>query len=155
MKARTILLHGFCLLLLQAWPAGHAVSQDTHGDIGTIVVGLAGVEVERGGVIVVALHRGAEGWLKLESAVQKKSIPVALNGRGVTFENVPYGRYAIQILHDSNENGKLDFRWFPFPKPKEGAGVSNNDHRKGRPSYEKAEFTLDEASVVMRIQMRY
>jgi uncharacterized protein (DUF2141 family) len=81
--------------------------------------------------------------------------PVQSDSITVTFVGLPRGPYAVQVLHDENENGKLDFRWFPFPKPKEGAGVSNNNHRMGKPSYEKAEFTVDKPSVVVQIQLRY
>jgi uncharacterized protein (DUF2141 family) len=155
MKARTILLKSLLVLLLQAWPSGQAVSQDVHSDCGAVVVEALGVNAQRGGVLVVALYRGAEGWLKLEKAVETMTQPVQPDSMTVTFHGLPYGPYAVQLLHDENENGKLDFRWFPFPKPKEGVGVSNNNHRRGKPSYEKAEFIVDKPSVVVQIELRY
>jgi len=40
-----------------------------------------------------------------------------------TFQ-VPPGRYAIVVIHDENENQKLDRNFFGIPK--EGFGFSNN-----------------------------
>ena len=131
-KAKTILLKSLLVLLLQAWPFGHAVSQDVHSDRGNVVVEAVGVNAERGGVLVVALYRGAEGWLKLEKAVKTMKRPAQSDSITVTFDDLPHGAYAVQVLHDENENGKLDFRWFPFPKPKEGAGVHRAEHLPGR-----------------------
>lgn len=46
-------------------------------------------------------------------------------------------------------------RWFPFPKPKEGAGVSRNNLRMGKPHYEQARFALLTPAEQLRIKMRY
>lgn len=41
-------------------------------------------------------------------------------------------------------------RRFPFPKPKEGTGVSQNHTRAGPPEYEKARVTVGDSA-----EMRY
>jgi len=46
-------------------------------------------------------------------------------------------------------------RTFPFPKPKEGAGVANNHTRMGPPRYDKASFALWPEGVALRVVMRY
>ena len=52
--------------------------------------------------------------------ILKRSI---VNGSStVTFNNLPKGKYAINILHDENKNGKIDKG---FILPKEGIGFSN------------------------------
>ena len=53
------------------------------------------------------------------------------------------------------ENGKFDMRWFPWPKPKEGSGVSNNHRRKGKPKYDKAKFTVGQEAEPLSIEMVY
>jgi uncharacterized protein (DUF2141 family) len=64
-------------------------------------------------------------------------------------------RPRIAAFHDRNANGKLDMRWFPLPKPKEGGGISGNNMGHGRPQYRKARFSVPGDSVAHRIAMRY
>lgn len=46
-----------------------------------------------------------------------------VNGKSeITFKNLPKGKYAVNILHDENSNGKVDKG---FLLPKEGIGFSN------------------------------
>lgn len=64
------------------------------------------------------------------------------NGRStVTFSNLPGGRYAINILHDENNNGKVDKG---FMLPKEGIGFSNYQSigLGNRPNFNKASFDV-------------
>jgi len=63
------------------------------------------------------------------------------NAASVTFDNLPEGTYAINILHDENENGKIDKG---FVLPKEGLGFSNYQSigLSKRPNFRKASFYL-------------
>jgi uncharacterized protein (DUF2141 family) len=58
-----------------------------------------------------------------------------------TFSNLPIGKYAINILHDENENGKIDKG---FILPIEGIGFSNFQSigLTNRPNFTKASFDL-------------
>jgi len=59
----------------------------------------------------------------------------------IIFNNLPKGKYAINILHDENENGKIDKG---FMLPKEGIGFSNYESigMRNRPKFSKASFEL-------------
>lgn len=61
----------------------------------------------------------------------------------VTFSNLPLGKYAVNILHDENENGKIDKG---FILPTEGVGFSNYQSigLTNRPNFSKASFELKE-----------
>lgn len=60
----------------------------------------------------------------------------------ITFKNIPSGKYAVNILHDENENGKIDKG---FMLPIEGIGFSNFQSigLSNRPNFEKASFELN------------
>lgn len=60
----------------------------------------------------------------------------------VTFNNLTLGKYAVNILHDENENGEIDKG---FILPIEGVGFSNYQSigLTNRPNFSKASFTLD------------
>jgi len=123
---------------------------------GSIVVTIVEVRASEGGAIVINLFDGEEHWLKSEKAFVQMSVPVTADSVTVELEGLPYGdAYAIQVFHDQNENGRFDMRRFPYPRPKEGAGVSNNRLRFGPPDYNKARFELFRPSVALRIRMNY
>ena len=60
----------------------------------------------------------------------------------VTFNNLPLGKYAVNILHDENENGEIDKG---FILPIEGIGFSNYQSigLTNRPNFSKASFELN------------
>ena len=65
----------------------------------------------------------------------------------ITFKNLPKGKYAINILHDENKNGKIDKG---FILPIEGIGFSNFQSigLTNRPNFSKASFELKENKTI-------
>lgn len=71
----------------------------------------------------------------------------------VVFENIVPGVYAISVMHDVNENGKIDSNAFGIPK--EGFGFSNDAMGMfGPPSFEKAKFSFSGNDQVV-INLKY
>jgi len=69
------------------------------------------------------------------------------------FGQVPDGRYAIALIHDENNNGKLDKR---LMIPREGFGFSRDAPvRMGPPRFDKAAFAVEGVSEHLTIRMRY
>jgi uncharacterized protein (DUF2141 family) len=66
-----------------------------------------------------------------------------INGAStVTFENLPAGKYAVNILHDEDNDGKIKKGLI---LPKEGIGFSNYESVNilNRPNFRKASFDLE------------
>ena len=68
----------------------------------------------------------------------------------VTFENVKPGEYAIIVLHDVNENGKMDYRENGMPL--ENYATSNNVMSFGPPQYNDAKFTVSDKDLDLKIR---
>jgi uncharacterized protein (DUF2141 family) len=71
----------------------------------------------------------------------------------VTFNNLPKGNYAVVILHDENNNSKIDKK---FIFPTEGVGFSNFQtiNLSNRPSFSKASFLINE-NLIKNIKIIY
>lgn len=71
----------------------------------------------------------------------------------LTFSNLPSGIYAVNVLHDENENGKIDKGLI---LPKEGIGFSNYESigLSNRPKFSKASFELNTDST-LRVKIIY
>ena len=71
-----------------------------------------------------------------------------------TFADLPYGTYAVYVLHDENSNGFLDKNFFKVPT--EGYGASNNAAGiMEMPEYDEAEIFLKSAQLTIRVEIQY
>lgn len=69
------------------------------------------------------------------------------------FEDVASGEYVIQAIHDANDNGKVDRKW--YGKPKEAYGMSTNPKpRRGRPKFDDGAFLHGEEMQTFELVMR-
>ncbi len=91
------------------------------------------------GQIAVAIYNSEKEFMKTR---YQGKITKAIKGEvEVIFENLPAGSYGLSVMHDSNENGKLDSNFFGMPK--EGFGFSNNAMGSfGPPGFDKAKVDL-------------
>ncbi|MCK5689198.1 DUF2141 domain-containing protein [Myxococcota bacterium] len=72
----------------------------------------------------------------------KQKVGTIKNGKStVTFENLPTGRYAVNILHDEDKDGKIKKG---FLLPIEGVGFTNYEtiNLMNRPNFTDASFEL-------------
>jgi uncharacterized protein (DUF2141 family) len=139
------------LLLARTLPA------QSPAPTGAIDVTITGVRVQQGGELIVALYDRAVGWLQPDSARVLRKLPVGPDSVvAIAFEGLPPDSgYALTVIHDRNGNGKMDMRWFPFPRPKEGTGVSQNHVRAGPPEYDRARVPVGDTVERITIGMRY
>jgi uncharacterized protein (DUF2141 family) len=84
----------------------------------------------------------------------KKLTGEIVNGAStVTFKNLPEGKYAVNILHDENNDGKIK-RGIILPK--EGIGFSNYQSigLSNRPKFSKASFNL-QSNIKIKVNILY
>ncbi|MFM8806294.1 MAG: DUF2141 domain-containing protein [Sphingomonadales bacterium] len=108
------------------------------------------------GVVLCSVFTDAQGYPdNAAMALYKARLPFR-NGR-VLFEvtSLAAGQYAVAILHDENEDGKMNTSTLGLPK--EGYGFSNNVMGLfGPPSFAKAAVTIKEgARKSISLELRY
>lgn len=109
-------------------------SQD---NLHTIKVSVDNV-LNNNGKVIFSLHN-QETFMKTES-LQSAESTIENNKAEVTFENVSPGTYAIMVLHDENENYRMDFDSNGMPI--ESYGMSNNPMSYGPPQFSDAKFEV-------------
>ena len=73
---------------------------------------------------------------------------------GVVFKDVPQGTYAVAIIHDENNDGKLGTNFLGIPN--EGYAFSNNARgRFGPPPFEEASFSISVEDKRISITVKY
>ena len=125
------------------------------GQGATVLITARGVKVESGGTIYASMYCGEEGWLKDSAAFAHSEAKVTGPDVTVKFEKVTAPSCAINMYHDQNSNGKLDFTGGMISVPDEGVAVSNNATRMGPPRYKKAEFKIVAPETKQDVKMNY
>ncbi|MBW4464470.1 MAG: DUF2141 domain-containing protein [Pegethrix bostrychoides GSE-TBD4-15B] len=111
----------------------------------SITVNVTGVHSQSGSVMVCLWRQQDKDFPVCSSTAAMQYITAQSNNASatVTFQNVPAGEYAVSAFHDENQNGTLD-RGF-MGRPEEGIGFSNMTAQggQGRPTFDKAKFTVN------------
>jgi uncharacterized protein (DUF2141 family) len=130
------------LALLMA--AGNAAAAD-------LTVTVSDVRVQTG-QLKIAVVGSAEGW-------DGKAEPVAVDAARPAgaeavfrFTDLAPGSYAVQVMHDENDNGKLDTNFVGMPI--EGYGFSNNPHVMRKPTWDEARFELGAEGAALTVNLR-
>lgn len=138
MRLRAIL--AACVLVMAA---SAPLSAQGH----TLTVTVDGVANPRG-VVGVLVYKSAQGWPEDNaSAFRSKAVPAQIGSVTVAIPDLPPGDYAVVVLHDENENQKLDRNW--LGQPKEQWGMSNNPAAHfSAPSFSQARFAFAADSTI-------
>jgi uncharacterized protein (DUF2141 family) len=109
------------LLVLASAGLAHAASPA----VCTLRIHATGFRNQKGAA-GAALFKTPDGWPEREDkAFAHDGFPITGNQALLSFK-VPPGKYAVVVLHDENENHKLDRNLLGIPK--EGFGFANNPH---------------------------
>ncbi len=104
------------------------------------------------GTILIGLFIKEDDFLK--TPYQVKTIKPLGSEMKVVFEDLPTGSYAISVIHDENENKKLDTRSTGIPK--EGFGFGNNASKLfGPASFDDAKVKVADKPVQQIILLKY
>ena len=125
---------------------------------GEIIVEIRGMSKPKGQIMMILVPENPDGKTVFPGDKAKPIVSMVVPaGKKITrvvLREIPYGRYAIAVVHDSNVNGKMDY-YAPVLWPEEGFGFSNHKHPLGPPGFEKAAFVLDQPSMKQEINVSY
>ncbi len=93
-------------------------------EVGNLIVEIPEIKEQKGKIIIL-IFSSEDGFPNdFEKAVAKIGFDNYSASITHTFEQLPFGIYALVIAQDRNNNGKID-RGKIIPKPKEPIGMSN------------------------------
>lgn len=113
----------------------------------TVTVTIDNVLNDKGN-IMVALHT-ADTFLKGEG-IKNAEVKATKGFMTITFKDIEPGSYAIMVLHDTNENKRMDFQANGMPM--ENFGTSNNVMAMGPPQFKDAKFEVTDEDVKLNIK---
>ncbi len=118
---------------------------EATADLGVtaLTVQLTGLKSDKG-QLMVALYDSSDNWLG--NGIMGEITTIVDGQATVTFNDVPYGTYAISSFHDKDSNGELNTGLFGIPK-EPYASSRGARGRFGPPKWADAKFVLESASV--------
>ncbi|HUN64895.1 MAG TPA: DUF2141 domain-containing protein [Bacteroidota bacterium] len=122
---------------------------------GALIVHVAGLR-NSNGQIIFSLYNRKDGFPGDSSKTFRYATSgIISDSCMVTFENLPFGQYALFCFHDENSDKKFDRTW--YGKPTEGVAFSNNVHGSilGSPSFEDAKFDFRSREDSLKLTISY
>ncbi len=124
------------------------------GKLATLTVRVTGFQNDQG-IAQISLFQDAKGFPDQVALAFRTNATVITNNQVlVAFTDIPFGDYAVSVLHDENRNGRMEVNWLGMPR--EGHGVSNDARGKaGPPAFVAARFKLETPTRSLRINLTY
>uniref|UniRef100_UPI004048B2BF DUF2141 domain-containing protein n=1 Tax=Algoriphagus sp. TaxID=1872435 RepID=UPI004048B2BF len=119
----------------------------------TLEVSISGASSEAGSIRILVFSKPSGFPDQVKQAVRSISLPSKSGKANFKLTDLPAGTYAIGVIHDQDNNGKLSTNAVGYPTEK--FGFSNNPKVYfGPPSFEKAAFVLGKNPVSIEISLR-
>ena len=132
------------LLLLIQIVCGIFLFSEETAEEKKLTVQITNVTSEEG-QIILAIYNSSENYDK-RIAFQEVKLKPEIDT--VIFEtNVPDGEYLVMLVHDINNNGKLDTTFIGMPK--EPVGLSNYDGKGIPGKFKKHKFSVNENTEII------
>ncbi|HEY0229791.1 MAG TPA: DUF2141 domain-containing protein [Dokdonella sp.] len=104
------------------------------------------------GTLMIAVVDTAAAWDDQAQAAAAMTRKASGAQEVFHFSNLPPGSYAVKVMHDENDNGKLDVNFMGMPI--EGYGFSNNPQLLRKPTFDEAKFELGAGGGAITIHLR-
>ncbi len=136
------------LLLLLAY-----IPQSTKLLTADLQITIQKTDSDRGKILVLVFD-GEDGFPDQVEKAFKQIVVEPKNKKAIVrLENIPVGNYAVTVLHDEDDNGKMTNNFAGLPREK--YGFSNNPKIYfSPPSFEKSAIAVASANQAIQIDLR-
>lgn len=148
-----VALLGFSALFCALVPVP-AVASPAASEGCSLIIHVTGFRNTKG-LLGAELFTSPAGWPEnVDKSFRHAHFPIEGDHGTARFDHIPAGKYGVVILHDENENQKLDRNLFLVPK--EGFGFANNPRvLLVAPSIEKATIPVTCPTTTTEIRLIY
>ena len=104
------------------------------------------------GHVLISVSPSAEAWDGAAKPVAVARLAAVKGTIEHAFPDLAPGDYAVQVMHDENDNGDLDSNFVGIPV--EGYGFSQNPSVMRRATFEEARFALPAEGTAITVRLR-
>ena len=118
---------------------------------GSLLLTVVGIENDEG-KIAVALSNSRKDYESYETVFRSANILIKNDIAEYTFEELPFGEYAIKVYHDEDNDGEINRNFLGIPS--EDYGFSNNASASFGPAdYDDAKFIFNTSKLSISIDI--
>ena len=153
---RTPSSSSFAGLVAVCWLLGPCTASTAPHDvvIGDLVVEVGNLQnIGQGQLVALVYDKVKRVQVEGVPFLRRSVTSVTGESQSITFEALPYGEYAVVVLHDMDKDLQADTNWIGFPN--EDLGVSRNAKGGplGGPRWDAARFSHQTESTQVSIRM--
>ena len=119
----------------------------------SLQVSISGASSDAGSIRILVFSKPSGFPDQVKQAVRSISLAPKSGKANFKLTDLPAGTYAIGVIHDLDNNGKLSTNAVGYPTEKFGFS-KNPKVYFGPPSFEKAAFVLGKTAVSLEIDLR-
>jgi len=119
----------------------------------SLQVSISGASSDAGSIRILVFSKPSGFPDQVKQAVRSISLPSKGGKANFKLTDLPAGTYAIGVIHDQDNNGKLSTNAVGYPTEKFGFS-KNPKVYFGPPSFEKAAFVLGKTALSLEINLR-
>ncbi len=128
---------------------GPAVSNDVQHEL---VIRITNIQNTTGKPLLVGVYAQTDDFPGYNKSSYNKKVLAKTSEVSVSFK-LPPGEYAVGLMHDLNENGRIDKNWVGYPT--EPFGFSKNfKPLMGAPSFKDCSIDLRQGSQRIEIKLQ-
>lgn len=143
------------LLISMAWAGLTAPTTVSTQPTSNLTVNVLDIDTDEEGKIRITLFNKEDGFPNdYETGYRTQTVAITGKSVQVKFTDLPYGTYAVAVLHDEDGDKVMDYNWVGIPT--EGWVVSNEVFPALRsPYFSEASFELNSASKTLNLHIDY
>jgi uncharacterized protein (DUF2141 family) len=111
---------------------------------------ITGIENEQGVIRVSLYSEAIQDRFPDGKALEGKVVDAKKEGVSVTFDIIKPGYYAIAVMHDENNNGKMETNFLGIPKEPYG---NSGEYTSFKPKFKDSKFLVVDKNVEMNIKV--
>jgi len=140
----------YLIVLVILFSSNHIKAQVQTCNIEIEVLGLKSTQ----GQFMISINRGPEGWPEENFIEQRFISEFTAPNFTIIFENMPYGNYAVGVLHDKDGSGEMTSNFIGIPK--EAFGFTRDYKVVFRaPKYHEANFDANSPVKKLKINLQH
>ncbi len=118
-----------------------------------LTVTVTKIQGDKGDILIGVYNRDDGSFADISKYYKKVAVKIDGKRVSTTFKGLPNGVYAVAVIHDENQNKKIDKNFLGIPT--EGYGFSNNHRFMMRgATFKESQFKLDKDKEIV-VEMGY
>ena len=121
--------------------------------LGTLIIEFDGLANDKGEVLA-GLYNEAKKFPKENQALRNLKGKPTNKKCIIKTDKLPFGDYALAVMHDENKSGNMDYNLIGLPTEKYGFSNNKRPGLFGPPNFKACRFVIDKPEVIIKITIK-